>query len=201
MAKKIVEFRGVTDLVIAKITEDSADTLTYGAVMEVAGVSELTKERETESETHYYDNQPAIVINSDGSDTITATVSVIPLDVLAEITGQFYDDTKKVLVETGGTKPYFALGYKTKATDGTERYVWRYKGTFAVPSSTHTTENDGTDAEGQELVYTGVKTTHKFTACGTNGIPASAYSMVVEKDALADPTTFFDKVVTPDDTY
>ena len=197
--KKIIEFRGVTDLVIAEVLTDTADEITFGEVMDVAGVSELTKERETESETHYYDNQPAIVINSDGSDTITATVSVIPLDVLAKITGQFYDETKKLLVETGGTRPYFAMGYKTKATDGTERYVWRYKGTFAVPSSTHQTENDGTDAEGQELVYTGVKTTHKFTALGTT--PQSAYSMVVEKTAIAEPDKFFDKVVTPDDTF
>lgn len=197
MAKKIVEFRGVTDLVIAKLTEDTADTITYGEVMDVAGVAEISKERDASSETHYYDNQAAIIINSDGADTITCTVSVIPLDVLAEITGQVYDKAKGALVETGGTRPYFALGYKTKTTDGSERYVWRYKGTFSIPSTTHATENDDTDAEGQELEFTGIKTLHKFTACNDN----SAYGMVVEKDKITDPTTFFNKVITPDDTF
>lgn len=54
------------------------------------------------------------------------------------------------------------IGYRTKTTDGTEILVWRLKGTFKIPDSDHATEDDGTDANGQEITYTGISTTHKF---------------------------------------
>ena len=95
--------------------------------------------------------------------------------------------------ETRSVK-YFAIGYKTKKTNGDEMYVWRYKGTFAVPDQTNTTENDTTDANGQELVYTGVSTSHKFTKTGKG---AKALVVDVAKE-LADVSAFFDTVTTPD---
>ena len=73
-------------------------------------------------------------------------------------------------------------------------YVWRYKGTFNVPDQTNATENDGTDANGQEIVYTGISTTHKFEK---NNKGAKALVVDVAK-GLANVSTFFDTVTTPD---
>ena len=73
-------------------------------------------------------------------------------------------------------------------------YVWRYKGTFNIPDQTNTTENDGTDANGQEIVYTGISTTHKFAKTGKG---AKAMVVDVAKE-LADVSNFFDQVTTPD---
>ena len=81
---------------------------------ELAGVAEIGKTTETSSEPHYYDNVPAIVINSTGSDEITLTTSAVPLDVLANITGQDYDETTGTLIEGERAVKYFALGYVTK---------------------------------------------------------------------------------------
>lgn len=68
------------------------------------------------------------------------------------------------------------------------------KGTFSIPDQTNTTENDGTDANGQEIVYTGISTTHKFTKTGKG---AKALNVDLGKD-LANVSTFFDTVTTPD---
>lgn len=190
---KIVEYRGIEGLVYAPITEDSTENFTTGEVKELAGTSELTRTTESSSEVHYYDNMPAITIESTGSDEVTCTVSAIPLDVLADITGQVYDETTDTFIEGARENKYFALGYKTKKTDGTEVYVWRLKGTFSIPESTHVTEDDGTDANGQEVTYTGISTTHKFTK--TN---KGAKAINVLADGKANVTDFFKTVQTPD---
>lgn len=193
---EIYEYRGVEGLVAAIVTKDDASEYTTGEVFEIAGVAEIGRTTENSSETHYYDNMPAIVINSTGADTVTCSVSAIPLDVLAKITGQVWDETKGVFVEGQRDAKYFALGYKTKKTNGEEVYVWRYKGQFSIPDSTHTTENDGTDANGQEIVFTGISTTHKFTSLGNK--PAKAINVDVAL-GKADVSKFFDTVTTPDD--
>lgn len=197
---EIFEYRGVEGLVAAEVTIDDNETgeghgYVTGTPFEIAGVAELGRTTENSSETHYYDNMPAIVINSTGADTVTCSVSGIALDVLAKITGQTWDETKGVFIEGTRTPKYFALGYKTKKTNGDEVYVWRYKGQFSIPDSTHTTENDGTDANGQEITYTGISTTHKFTALGNKGCKAINVDVALGK---ADVSDFFEEVTTPD---
>lgn len=192
---KIYEYRGVSGLVAAPITEDSTENFTTGAVIELAGVSEIGRETESTNEAHYYDNVAAVVISSTGADTITVNTSAIPLDVLAQITGQTYDSAKGLFVEHERVPGYWALGYKTKTTDGVEMFVWRLKGTFNMPGQTNSTENDGTDANGQELTYTGVSTVHKFTEIGNK--PAKAITVDTSVNDV-DEATFFGSVQTPD---
>lgn len=194
---EIVEYRGVTDLVIAEVLTDNnkeGEGYTTGEVIELAGVGEISKTTNNSSESKYYNNMAAIVINSTGADEIKCSVSVIPQDKLALITGQDYDEETGTLIEGERKVKYFALGYKTKKTNGDEIYVWRHKGTFNIPDNTHATENDGTDSNGQEVTYTGISTTHKFTKTGK---VAKAINVDVAKDR-ADVSTFFNTVTTID---
>lgn len=193
MAKKIYEYRGVSDAVYAEVTADG-DTFTTGEVKDFTGVSEISKATDSSNEPHYYDNVPAVIISSTGSDELTINASAIPLDILAEITGQYYDKATGMMVEQERTPKYFAFGYRTKTTDGTEILVWRLKGSFSIPDSDHATEDDGTDANGQEITYTGISTTHKFTKTGK---PAKAVNVDTSLD-LTDTTEFFKTVQTPD---
>lgn len=190
----IQEYRGIRGLVAAELTTDSTDTVEYGTPFEVAGVAELSRTTETSSEAKYYDNVPALVIDSTGADEVTISTSAIPFEVLAKITGQVYDATKGMFVEGERQAKYFAIGYITKKTDGTEVFVWRLKGKFNIPDSTHASENDGTDANGQEITFTGVNTTHKFTGTGKS-------AKAVNVDTSVNPvveSTFFATVQTPD---
>lgn len=195
MGKEIFEYRGVEGLVAAEVLKDDSESLEFGEVFDIAGVAEIGRTTENSSETHYYDNVPAVVISSTGADTVTCSVSAIPLDVLAKITGQEYNAALGTLIEGQRNAKYFALGYKTKKTNGKEVFVWRFKGQFSIPDQTNSTENDGTDANGQEVTFTGISTTHKFAKTGK---PAKAINVDLEKD-LADVTGFFDKVTTIDD--
>lgn len=193
--QQIVEYRGVEGLVAAEVlTDDDENGYTTGAVFAIAGVAEISKTTDSSNEAHYYDNIPAVIVSNTASDEVTITASAIPFDVLATITGQNYDQTTGALIEGPRDFKYFALGYITQKTNGDEVYVWRYKGTFNVPDQTNSTQNDGTDANGQELVYTGISTTHKFTKTGKG---AKALNVDLGKD-LADVSNFFAQVTTPD---
>lgn len=193
--QEIVEYRGVEGLVAAEVTNDDNNTgYVTGQVFAIAGVAEISKTTDSSNEAHYYDNIPAVVVSNTSSDTVTISVSAIPFDVLAMITGQNYDETTGALIEGPRDLKYFALGYKTKKTNGDEVFVWRYKGTFNIPDQTNSTENDSTDANGQELTYTGISTTHKFTKTRKG-----AKALVVDTSkGLADVSDFFENVTTPD---
>lgn len=193
MGKKIYEYRGVSGAVYAEVTADG-ETFTTGEVKDFTGVSEIAKSTDSSNEPHYYDNVPAVIVSSTGSDEITINSSAIPLDILAEITGQYYDKTTGMMVECERDPKYFAFGYRTKTTDGTEILVWRLKGSFTIPDSDHATEDDGTDANGQEITYTGISTTHAFTKTGK---PAKAVNVDTSLD-LVNTTEFFKTVQTPD---
>jgi phi13 family phage major tail protein len=197
---EITEYRGVEGLVAARVLVDDNENgdghgYVTGDVFSIAGVAEISRTTESSNESHYYDNMAAIVISSTGADEVSITTSALPFEVLAEITGQVYDSTKGAFIEGGRETRYFALGYKTKKTNGDEVYVWRLKGTFNIPDQTNTTENDGTDAKGQELTFTGISTTHKFAAYNNKG--AKALNVDVAK-GLADVSTFFNEVTDPD---
>lgn len=195
MAKTYFEYRGVSNAVYAEVTKDDATEITFGAVKDFTGVSEIGKTTDSSNETHFYDNLPAIIIDSVGSDEISINSSGIPFDVLAEVTGQYYDQTTGMLVEQEGVQKYFAFGYITDKTDGTKVLVWRLKGKFSIPGVTSATKDDGTDANGQELTFTGISTTHKFTATGK---PAKAVNVDTSVNQTMTETTFFGTVQTPD---
>ena len=199
-----VEFRGCKNLVFAPITKDDSTGYTTGNVIALAPVAEISKTVETSSEAHYYDNKPAIVINSEGADTVTFTIAVPEDDVLALIEGRVYDDVKKAFIEAPRTTQYFAVGYILGETgEGEdERFVWRYKGTFNIPDVTSATENDGTDANNMSLEFTGIYTDYEFENGGGTGVAAPAKAMFIRKSSeVASAAEFFAQVSTPDTTF
>ena len=194
---EVQEWRGIRGLVAAEVITDDADAFTCGTPFPIAGVAELTRTTDASSEAHYYDNLPAVVIDSVASDEVTITTSAIPFDAFAKITGQYYDEANGMLVEGERESKYFAIGYITKKTNGTEVFVWRLKGKFNIPDNTHATENDGTDANGQEIVFTGVNTTHKFTVDGKKKT-AKAVNVDTSVKTTVKEDEFFATVQTPD---
>lgn len=197
MAQYVDEFRGTDNLVYAEVLTDNNETsegYTTGAVKILAPVAEISKTVETASDTKYYDNKAVLTINAEGADTITLTVPALDLPTLAEITGKTYDATLGAFMDGEAIPKYFALGYRLKLTDGTYRYVWRYKGRFAIPDETSQTENASTDTNNQQLTYTGIQTMHNFTKTGKSGKAL----VVDERDDKANLTTFFDTVTTCD---
>lgn len=199
----VEEFRGTDKLYCAEILTDnneSGEGYTFGDVFKLAPVAEISKSVETSSETKYYDNAPAMVINAEGADTITLTVPALPVSMLGYITGKTVDEATGALFDGEAIPKYFALGYRLGLTDGTYRYVWRYKGSFAIPDETSATKNGGTDSNNQTLTYTGITTQHAFAkALDAQGNPTPQKALVVdERDGKAELQDFFETVTTCD---
>lgn len=194
MTKYYDDYRGVDNLVYAHVTADDADNYTTGTVQDLIPVAEISKSTEASGAVKYYDNIPAIVINTEGADEVTITGAAIPLDVLADITGKAVDSASGAFIDQPGNPPYLAIGYKYGLTDGSEVVYWRLKGKFTLPEATSATVDDGTDSNGQELVFTGVNTVHKFTATGK-----TAKGVVLDsRVSTFTDTAVFAQVVTPD---
>lgn len=203
----VFEYRGVEGLVIAEVTgDDNEENGGYvtGEVEELAPVAEIGKTVEVSTESKYYDNKPMFNVDGEGPDTITITCAGLPLEKLAKISGRSYDAETGALIEGLRQTRYFALGYKTKDTDGKYRFVWRLKGSFGVPDETNKTEDASTETNNVTLTYTGIFTTHKFAkgalaADGKTWTAGSAKAVVVsDREGLANLDTFFDNVTTPD---
>ena len=194
MGVYVDEFRGTDHLVYAEVLTDDNTGYTTGDVKILAPVAEISKTVETASDTKYYDNKPALTINAEGADTITLTVPALDLETLANITGKTYDSELGAFMDGERNPKYFALGYRLRLTDGTYRYVWRYKGSFGIPDETSQTENASTDSNNQSLTYTGISTMYKFTK------PESSQKALVvdERSTDVDLSTFFDVVTTCD---
>lgn len=196
-----VEFRGCKKLVFAEVTKDDDTGYTTGEVKPLAPVAEISKTVETSSATHYYDNKGMIIIDAEGSDTVTFTVAVPDDETYAELTGRTYDSTKKMFIESKRKQKYFAVGYILgEIGEGEdERFVWRLKGTFAIPDEASKTDDNGTDGSNLSLVYMGTYTEHEFANGQGTGVKGAAKANFVRKsDEVATESTFFAQVVTPD---
>lgn len=196
MALKFEEYRGIRGLVIAELTETVGDdgtvTETYGEVQPLSGVQSLSGEVNESTETHYYDDMSAIVVDSEGDDTYTVVVSIPSKKTRALIEGTTYDEATGALISTKKVKKYFAMGFIADKLNGAEEYNWIYKGKFSGGSRTHNTKNDGTDATNMEYTFTSI---HTATAYAKGG---NCKYLSVDNDGKADLSTFFDAVTTPD---
>lgn len=193
---KIEEYKGIRDLKAAPLTEviaqDGTVTETYGDWVDLAGVQQVGVEVNESMETHYYDNLPAIVIDSEGEDTYSLVVSVPAKATRALIEGLTYDEATGALIGSKKNKQYFALGFIADKINGAEEYTVVYKGKFTGGSKTHDTKNDGTDASNMEYTFTSIATSTEYTKGGR------VKYLSVDNDGKVDLSHFFDQVVTPD---
>lgn len=200
--QKIFEFRGIDNLFVAEVTKDDSEGYTCENPVRLSYIAEAAKATDSASEAHYYDNKAMIVVNSESADTITLTIAPPELEMLSKIIGKSFDTTTGMMVDGERQNKYFAIMYRTKGTDGAYRYVSRLKGQFNIPEDDNQTENDGTDTTNTQIEFTGIYTEHEFTKGKYNGTgweKGSAKGIVVDtRYGLADVSTFFNEIQTPD---
>lgn len=187
------EYRGVRSLVFAEVTKDDSTGYTAAKWRKMSGVQGITDTPNESSETHYYDNMAAIVIDSEGADEVSLVVSKPDNKTKAAIDGVTYDETSGGIINTPKQRKYYAIGYIGENTDGTEEAVIHYKGKFSGGAVTRNTKDDGTEANNLEYSYTGIHTAAQIA--DVEGVKKSAKKFTVpltktltEKDVFGEFT-------------
>ena len=137
---------GCRDVVVARMTADATTGTTYESDLFLApGVIEIALTAQTTNESIAADDVPLyeVLTSLDGFD-VSVTMAQVGADGKAYLLGGTVD-AKGVLFEASDDDaPYVAMGFKTARSDGSDDYVWLYKGKFAQGDNTFHTKEKGT---------------------------------------------------------
>ena len=164
---------GLKNMVIAPLTVDTEETLTYGDLQTITPDN-------ADPDIQYADDIEFDVLYPDPELTFTTKMADIPLAIQEKIFGNEIDDNG-VLIRTSTDKPpYFAVGFKSEKSNGKFRYVWLYK-VRAKPLTENYATKEGTTINRQtgEVEWTAIKRTHdaRYQAVadeGENGFTAES---------------------------
>ena len=170
---------GLKNVVIAPLTTDTEETLTYGELQLMAGAIEASITPESaDPDVQYADDIEFDVLYPDPQLAFKTKMADIPLLIQEMIFGNKVDDNG-VLIRTASDKPpYFAVGFKSEKTNGSYRYVWLFK-VRAKPVTENYATREGTSVTHQtgEVEWVAIKRTHdgRYQAVadeGENGFTA-----------------------------
>ena len=153
---------GLKNMVIAPLTVDTEETLTYGELQLVAGAIEasITPEN-SDPDIQYADDAEFDVLYPDPELTFNTKMADIPLAIQEMIFGNQIDDNGVLIRKATDKPPYFAVGFKSEKSNGKYRYVWLYK-VRAKPLTENYATKEGTTITRQngEVEWTAIKRTH-----------------------------------------
>lgn len=180
--KSVTESYGLEGLYVFPITKDDDTAFTIDDGVKICEMAELSSDEATTSTTHFYNNKPRIIIETQGNNTLTFTVSNVNLEDLALITGKYYDTAKKAFSGTTGKAPYFAVQFDMLDTDNKRVRYNFLKGKFNMPNKVGSTRSNDDNAQGMELMYSFVHTQHAFANGGGAGVKTTLdqYNVEVE---------------------
>ncbi len=196
MPKTFTLKRGLEKIFIAEITADTAESYITGTPEHLIPGGELAITVDNEKTPFYFDNTVFAQIGKEGDSEVSITGAGLRAAMIAYITGKDVDETTGAVLDSGiFANRYFALGALMNNIDGTKELFWFNKGSFAIPDTNAKTEDDSTDANGNELTYTAIKTQHKFES--TEKV-SKRVVIDTESTQIKSNQDWFAQVVTPD---
>lgn len=158
------EITGCDSLYVAKILSDTAAAYTTDTPRYFAPLSELKHDAKADSAVSYYDNSGMFVYPYEGEAADEATISGLPEQDYAEVTGKTYSAASGIVFDSGDPmySPYYALGYRVQCGSVT-KFRWLLKGLFVPGSESIKTKGEKVDPQGLTLTFKPVKTIHQWT--------------------------------------
>ena len=154
---------GLDSLYIAAVSADSLAAYTAGTPQWLAPAAEASLEPTTSFEIQYADDSPYDVMTGEAGTSINLKITNLDPESLALITGRVWDAASGRMFDNKGEAPYFALGFRSKKSNGSYRYYWFYKGKFSMPKEEIATKGEKPEPKTLELTYTAIQTVYQWT--------------------------------------
>ena len=153
---------GLKNMVIAPLTVDTEETLTYGDLQLVAGAIEVSiTPQNADTDVQYFDDQEGDVLYPDPELSFKTKLADLPL-IIQEMIFANKIDSYGVLIRSSTDKPpYFAVGFKSEKANHKFRYIWLYK-VRAKPVTENYATKEGKSITRQtgEVEWTAIRRTH-----------------------------------------
>ncbi len=195
-AKDLRFRRGLANVVIAEVTEDTPEKFTTGDVESLFAAAEMTVTATQDKVVVWLDNKPVATMGREANSEISVSGSAIKDAMQAKLFGKTVDEATGVIIDSGDfVEKYYAFGAEVGNYNGKPSYVWFLKTTLSIPDEANKTEDESTDWNGSSITVTAQKTVHEFKATGK-----SCKRMVFDPEIseLATEADWFKQVVTPD---
>lgn len=167
---------GLKNVVIAPLTVDTEETLTYGALQAVAGAMEASITPENaDPDVQFCDDIEFDVLYPDPELSFKTKMADIPLAIQEMIFGNTIDDNGVLIRKASDKPPYFAVGFKSEKSNGKFRYIWLFKVRAKPVTENYATKEGGTiTRQTGDVEWTAIKRTHD-----------GAYQAVADEDENA----------------
>jgi len=160
---------GLDSLYIAEVTLDDSTGYTADTPEYFAPAAEASQEPASSFEVDYADDKPYDVMTAEGPTKISLTVTNIPIEILAKITGRVFDTVSGRMFDNGAEAPYIALSFRSKKSNDSYRYYQFLKGKFTPPKEEAVTKGEKPEPKKLQLEYTAIHTVHEFDLGSING--------------------------------
>ncbi|MFT9848517.1 major tail protein [Aneurinibacillus sp. REN35] len=148
---------GLKDLHYALLTKDDATGVTYSAPKKIIGAITANVSPTTNTETLYADDGPSDVATALGEITVELNVKDLPLETQAELLGHTLGSDGVLLKNADDQAPYVAIGFRSKKSNGKDRFVWLFKGKFQPNEEEYQTREDSPSFQTPTIEGTFVK--------------------------------------------
>ena len=132
---------GIKNVHVAKLTEASDGTISYGTPFAVKGVTGLAPEPQGETTTFYADNIAYYVASSNAGYEGDLTLAITPNEFLTQILGQEEDNNGAILEGADDKTARFALMFEGDGDESGRRWVY-YDCTATRPNREFNTKED-----------------------------------------------------------
>lgn len=153
---------GLSDLYYALVTQDDDTDYVADTPKKLAPAVDATVTPTTNSNTQYADDAPFDTIVGEGATSLEMSITALPPETYAEITGKIFDAASGRVFDGNGVPPYVAVGFKSLKSTGKYVFVWFLKGRFQAPTEEFATKTDNPEPKNRKLTYTAIFTEHRF---------------------------------------
>jgi len=151
--------QSLRNLHYAALSKDTADSLAYEKPQPLVGAISAKISPTSNQEKLWADDGVFDIASTLGDIALEIELATLPIKAQAVLLGHTYENGVMTMKDTD-EPPYLAIGFMSQPQPGRFRFVWLYKGKFALVQDEYATATDSAAWRNAKLTGTFVKREH-----------------------------------------